>query len=98
MDAVEQLKQDVREGRIDADRLVDLLAASQRQLEAANQRIEELRKQIDVLQKQSGGAASAKVEQPFSLRAEEQRQQARGRSKKPSKKKNRRRGRITTAD
>src|SRR5271166_148591 len=96
MDAIEQLKQDVREGRIDLDRLLDLVATLQRQLQAANQRIEEL-------QKQSGGAAGtapakpAKLEQPFSLRAEEQRQQARGPKKKRPKKKTGRRGRVTTA-
>ena len=34
MDAIEQLKQDVREGRIDAERLLDVIAMQQRQLEA----------------------------------------------------------------
>jgi transposase len=91
MDAVDQLKQDVREGRVDVDHLVNLIATLQRQLQAANQRIEELQKQI-------GAPTPAKCQQPFSLRAEEQRQQARGKSKKPPKKKNSRRGRITTAD
>jgi len=42
MDAIEQLKQDVREGRIDVDRLIDVLVSLQRQLEAAKQRLEEL--------------------------------------------------------
>jgi transposase len=98
MDAFDQLKQDVRAGRIDANRLVDLLATAQRQLHTANQRIDELQKQIDELQKRIGGTTPAKVEQPFSVRAEEQRQQARGQSKKPRKKKSRRRGRIPTAD
>src|SRR5712691_9844820 len=107
MDAIEQLKQDVRAGWIDQDRLVDPIATSQRQLQAANQRIEELQKRIEELQKQnhelqkqSGGtvpAEPAKLEQPFSLRAEEQRQQARGKNKPPKKKKGRR-GRVTTAE
>ena len=35
MDAIEQLKQDVREGRIDVDRLIDVIVTLQRQLEAA---------------------------------------------------------------
>ena len=62
----------------------------QRQLQAAQRRIAELEKKL-------GGAATTKVEQPFSLRAEEQRQEARG--KKP-RKRNRplRRGRIATAE
>jgi len=42
MDAIEQLKRDVREGRINLDRLIDVIGTLQRQLEAARQRIEEL--------------------------------------------------------
>ena len=45
MDTIETLKQDVREGRISAERLVDLVVDLSRKLEAANQRIEELEKQ-----------------------------------------------------
>jgi len=96
MDAIEQLKQDVREGRIGLDRLVDLVATSQRQLQAANQRIDELQKQIETLQKQIGGGAPVKVEQPYSVRAEEKRQEARKKRKK-GKPKPVRRGRLTTA-
>ena len=43
MDTVEALKQDVKEGRISAERLVDLVADLGRKLEAANQRNEALR-------------------------------------------------------
>lgn len=89
MDA-EQLKQDVREGRISVDRLVDLIVMLQRQLQEARQRIEELERKL-------GGSGTAKVSEPFSMRAEEQRQKARG--KKPPKRKRRlRRGRIRTAE
>jgi transposase len=88
MDAAEQLKQDVREGRIDLDRLVDLLVSSQRQLQRAMQRIEELEKKL-------GGSPTVKTAEPYSMRAEERRQQARG--KKPRKHKKRsRRGRLST--
>ena len=52
MDAIEQLKEDVREGRIDADRLVDLIVTLQRQLQAAKQRIAELEKQLGWLDHQ----------------------------------------------
>ena len=87
---VEQFKDDVREGRIDADRLVDLVVTMQRELQAAKRRIEELEKKL-------GGAPTQKVDEPFSVRAEEQRQEARG--KKPKKKpKPLRRGRVTTAE
>ena len=89
MDDVQRLKEDVREGRIDADRLVDLVVTLQHSLQEARRRIEDLEKKL-------GGAATVKVSEPFSLRAEERRQEARG--KKP-RKQNRplRRGRIITA-
>ena len=90
MDAIERLKQDVREGRIDADRLVDLIVSLQRQLQAAHQRIEELEKKI-------GGPPTTKLDEPFSLRAEEQRQEARGKKKRKEKRK-KRRGRLKTSD
>jgi transposase len=91
MDATEQLTQEVHEGRIDLDRLVGLVVSLQRQLQAANQRIAEL-------EKQGAASAPAKLEQPFSVRAEEQRQAARGNHKKRQRKKPGRRGRVTSAD
>src|SRR5580658_4403240 len=90
MDEVEQLRQDVREGRIDPDRLVGLVVTLQRQLQEANRRIEELKKKL-------GGSVTAKTTEPFSLRAEEQRQRARGK-KSQKRKRPLRCGRITTAD
>ena len=62
MDAIEKLKQDLDAGRIGLDRLFDFIRSMQRQLEAAQQRIEEL-------EKNSGGSTTAKVEEPFSMRA-----------------------------
>jgi transposase len=88
---VDKLKQDARAGRIDSDRLVDLIATLQRELQAARRRIEEL-------EKQTGGSATAKVDQPYFMKAEEKRQEARGQKKKPKKKPKARRGRITTKD
>ncbi len=86
----EQLKQDVREGRIDLERLIDLIGMLQRQLDRANKRIAELEAKL-------GGSPTEKVDQPFSVKAEEQRQAERG---KTSRKKNKpfRRGRMTHAD
>jgi transposase len=99
MDASDRLKQEVREGRIDVDRLVDLVVTLQRQLQAATQQLQIANDRIAELEKQRGGPTAAKLEQPFSLRAEEQRQQARGNNKKRNKKKNKnRRGRVSTAD
>ena len=55
MDTIETLKQDLKAGRISAERLVDLVADLCRKLEAANLRIEEL-------EKQCGGTPTAKVD------------------------------------
>jgi hypothetical protein len=88
---VEQLREDVREGRVDADRLVELVVMLARRLEAAQRRIDELERRL------GGGPPTQKLSEPFSLRAEEQRQQARGK-KRPKKKRPPRRGRITTVD
>jgi transposase len=92
MDAIEQLKQDVRDGRIDLDRLIDVIVTLQRQLQAAKQRIAEL-------EKNAGGPppATAKVAEPFSMRAEEKRQAKRGKNK-PKRGKKGRRGRLSSAD
>ena len=87
---VEQFQDDVREGRIDANRLVDLVVTLQRQLQAAKRRIDELENKL-------GGSATQKIAEPFSVRSEERRQEPRG---KKRRKRNRplRRGRITTAE
>jgi transposase len=105
MDVIETLRQEVQEGRIGPERLVELIASQQRQLhatqqqlqaiqqqlEAARQRIEELEKKLGV------PPPTAKVNQAFSMRAEEQRQQARGKKAKKAKRKGRR-GRLRTKD
>jgi hypothetical protein len=73
--------------------LIEVIATLQRQLEAAKQRIAEL-------EKNAGGpppSASAKVDEPFSMRAEEKRQTKRGHNK-PKLSKKGRRGRLTSAD
>jgi transposase len=90
MDGLEQLKQDVDAGQIDAGRLIDLIATLQRQLQAAWQRIEQLEQQVS-------GSTTAKVDKPYSLRAEEKRQEARGKKNREAARKGRR-GRFTTAD
>jgi hypothetical protein len=57
MEALEQLKRDVREGHIGVERLFDVIATLQRQLKAAQQRLDEL-------EKKTGGSATAKVAEP----------------------------------
>jgi hypothetical protein len=102
MDAVLRLQQDVREGRIGAEGLLALVVTLQRELQAARGelqaargRIEEQQGQIDELRKKLG--VPAKFAEPFSLRAEEQRQEARGKTRR-KKTRPTRRGRITTAE
>ena len=90
MDAIEQLQRDLLEGRIDPNRLVDLVLSAMRDLQAAKQRIAELERQL-------ANSPTAKVDEPFSLRAEEKRQEARGKKKRKTPRKGRR-GRITSAD
>ena len=96
MDAVEQLKEDLRNGRFDPERLLAVVISLQRQLLAAQQRIAEL-------ERNSGPSPPTnKVDQPFSLRAEEQRQKAQGKNgqKRPKRKPLQltRKGRLRTAD
>jgi transposase len=93
---VEQLRKDVREGRIKGDRLVDLVVMLARELQSAKEELEAARRQIEEFQRKHGGPA-AKVEEPYSLRAEEQRQARRGKRRRPPQDP-RRRGRITTAE
>jgi transposase len=89
MDADEQLTEDLRSGRLNPDRLVELLVSLQRQLHAANQRIADLEKRL--------AGSSPKVEEPYSLRSEEKRQDARGKKKRRAQRSGRR-GRLSTAD
>ena len=96
MEVIDALRQDVRDGRIGAERLLDLIEKflrrlddSNRQLETANRRIEELEKKL---------SGSGKIDEPFSMREEEKRQETRGKKKKRKPNRKERRGRIKTAD
>src|SRR4051812_43578932 len=90
MDGIARLKEDLLEGRIDPDRLVDLMLSALRDLQSAKQRIAELEEQL-------AGFPTAKVDEPFSMRAEEKRQEGRGKKKRKARHQGRR-GRVTTAD
>ena len=95
---VRQLEQDVREGRVKLDRLVELLVTQQRKLAEAQERIRTLEATVEELQKKLAASPTAKFDEPYSLKAEEKRQEARGRKAKKKKTKPRRRGRLSTAD
>lgn len=99
MDAFEQLKQDVINGHIDANSVLQFithvqqqLQAAQQQLQAAHQRIAEL----EANQHQPPTSPAANVDQAYSMRAEEKRQRKKKKKGKLSKKG--RRGRLSTAD
>lgn len=110
MDAIEQLKADLRNGTLDPQRLLDLLttvqhlyAAAQRTIADLQRRIAQQAQRIAELEPKSGPAAGApsptpaKIDQPFSMRAEEKRQEKRGKHQhKLCKKK--RRGRLSSHD
>jgi transposase len=101
MDAIDQLKQDVREGRIDVDRLIDVIVTQQRQLESALRELTAAQQRIEELEKNAGGPTppgTARCDQPFSVRAEEKRQQTRHKNKKLKLSRQVRRGRLNSSD
>lgn len=102
MDAIKQLKQDVRDGKVDINRLIDLIVNQQRQLETTQRQLEAAKQRIEELEKKLGGPSSpttAKVDEAFSLRAEEKRQQERDpKNNKLKLSRKGRRGRLTNAD
>ncbi|MGA2253940.1 MAG: transposase [Thermoguttaceae bacterium] len=79
---VEQLREDVRAGRITPDRLIDLIVAQQRR--------------IDELERQVGSSAARKLPEAYSVEAEEQRQEARAKKRRKRKRSHGRR--ATTAE
>jgi transposase len=96
MDAIDQLKEDLRQGRVDVDRLIDVIVSLQQQLESTRQQLEAAKRRIEELEKNNGGP-SAKTDQAFSMRSEEKRQEKRGRNKLKFSKKGRR-GRLNASD
>jgi TolA-binding protein len=101
MDAIDQLKQDVREGRIDVDRLIDVIVTQQRQLESALRELKAAQQRIEELEKNGGGPTppgAGKCDQPFSVRAEEKRQHTRHKNKKLQLSRPARRGRLNSSD
>jgi hypothetical protein len=101
MDAIEQLKQDVREGRVGLERLIDVIVMQQRQHEAMQRELRAAKQRIEELEKKSDGPTPptpGKGDEPFSMRAEEKRQGQRGKGDKRKRSRKARHGRLTTAD
>ncbi|MFQ6049411.1 MAG: transposase [Phycisphaerae bacterium] len=101
---VEQLKEDVRQGRISLERLIELLGMLQRQLreaqgqlQQAKQQLERAKQRIGELEEKLGSAGKNAVSEAYSVQAEEQRQEAR-RKKGRKRKRSKRRGRLSTAE
>ena len=104
MNANENLKRDVREGRINPERLIDLIVDSQRELQKAKHELDKAKHELDKakeriaeLEKKLDASSTARTDEPYSMRAEEKRQEKRGKKKKQKTPKGRR-GRINTAD
>jgi transposase len=96
---IEQLKADVRQGRIAADRLADLLVSSLRELETAKSELETAKQRIQELEAQLQQSPTVKLDEPYSVASEEKRQAERQKkSRKRKRAKGKRRGRIRTAD
>ena len=87
---VDQLRQDVAEGTVELDRLVDVVAAQQK-------RIEQLLEQIEKLKERLEKNPTERLEESYSEKAEEKRQaKSKGKPKKPKIPK--RRGRLSTSE
>jgi transposase len=93
MDAIviETLKQDVQQGRITTDRLIEVIASQQRTIQTVRQRLQAAEQRCAELEQKHGSPPlpppTAKLEQAFSMRAEEKRQQAAGKQRKAKRKK-----------
>jgi len=86
---MEQLKQDVAEGNVSLDQLVDLIASQQKLIEKLQKQCAELQEKID------SKNPTERLDEQYSEKAEERR---RAKGKKRKRSKPRRRGRISTAE
>ena len=98
MDAIviETLKQDVQQGRVTSERLVELIASQQRIIQTVLQQLQAAQQRCVELEKKLGGPPTTKLDQPYSMRSEEKRQEAGGKKRKGKRKK--RGGRFRTID
>jgi hypothetical protein len=98
MEAIDQLRLDFREGRLDVERLFGVIVTLQRQLESSQRQLESAKQRNEELEKKLGVPATDKVKEAFSMRAEEKRQEARLKKKKRKPARKSRRGRVTAQE
>jgi regulator of replication initiation timing len=103
MHAVDKKQHDDRELPRSLDQWVDTLSHAYADVHSSHVRIQaleeenaELKSEIAALKKQLSNSGTPKITEPFSLRAEEKRQEVRGKKKKRKQPKKGRRGRIAT--
>jgi transposase len=90
---IEKLLNELEEGRLNSQKAISILRAALKALGAANARIQELEERIAELEKKQ----TTKLDEPFSVDAEEKRQEQRGKTRKRRKRPTRT-GRRSTAD
>jgi transposase len=104
MDAVGTHQPDARELPSNLDQWVDTLSHAYTELDTAQRRVRELEQKNAALEQENAAlkqqlhntGTPARIAEPYSLRAEEKRQAARGKNKKSKKAKKGRRGRLAT--
>ena len=94
---VDQLRQDVAEGTVQLDRLVELIASQQKLIQQLQEEIEKLNEDNEKLKEQCKKNPTERLEESYSEKAEEKRQaKAKGTPKK--RKIPKRSGRLSTAE
>ena len=91
---LEQLRQDVTDGTIEADRLVDLVDSQLKVIQQLQTQVTELQAQVEELKKKN---PTDRLDESFSEKAEEKRQ-AKAKGKRSKRKAPERRGRLSTAE
>ena len=91
---VYQLRQDVTDGKIETDRLVDLIVSQLKVIQQLQAQVTELQAQIEKLKAKN---PTDRLEESFSEKAEEKRQ-AKAKGKRSERKTPERRGRVSTAE
>ena len=94
---VDQLRQDVAQGTVELDRLVDLVASQQKLIRQQQVQIEQLKAEIEELKKQVGKNPTKRLDEAYSEKAEADRK-AKAEGKPKQRNKPKRQGRITTAE